>query len=116
MLARIARAAPNLSCSVFFSDLEWKAAVAATTKSTKIPDIPPSVHDMLIMVASLGGYLNRKGDPAPGATVIWRGFTYLKGFADAFAIFSNETNADPEIAVKNTLAISENRLLLHRVI
>ena len=35
-------------------------------------------------VARLGGYLDRKSDPPPGTTVIWRGFTRLSDLNEGF--------------------------------
>ena len=102
MLVRLSRVAPNLPCSVFFSELEWKSVIAATSKSLTALDKVPTIQEMLIMIAKLGGYLNRKGDPAPGATVIWRGFTYLRGFMDAFQMFVHTADADSGNFVKKT--------------
>ena len=35
-------------------------------------------------VARLGGYLDRKSDPPPGTTVMWRGFTRLSDLDEGF--------------------------------
>lgn len=35
---------------------------------------------MIKMIASLGGYMNRKNDPEPGPTTLWIGFQRLKDF------------------------------------
>ena len=96
------RLAPDLPCSTLFSEAEWKAALAATIKSLVLPEIEPTAHEVLIMIACLGGYLNRKHDPLPGATVIWRGLTYLKGFTDALELISGVTDSEPEVLFKNT--------------
>jgi hypothetical protein len=37
----------------------------------------------------LGGYLNRRHDPPPGATVIWRGFLVLHEITEMFRIFAS---------------------------
>ncbi len=39
------------------------------------------------MVAQIGGFLGRKGDGDPGATVLWRGLDKLAFITDAFRIF-----------------------------
>jgi hypothetical protein len=76
--------------------------VAATTKTLATSGNEPSIQEMVTMVARLGGYPNRKHDPNPGATVIWRGLTYLSAFADAFELFSKSSNEDFGVFVKNT--------------
>ena len=35
---------------------------------------------MTEMIASMGGYMNRKHDPAPGSTVLWIGLQRLRDF------------------------------------
>jgi hypothetical protein len=39
------------------------------------------------MVAKLGGFLGRKGDGDPGATVLWRGLNRLADITEIFKIF-----------------------------
>ena len=43
------------------------------------------VNFYMIRVARLGGYLARRHDPPPGATVIWRGFSRLADLVEGFA-------------------------------
>ena len=47
--------------------------------------------DLLVCpeLATLGGYLNRRHDPPPGATVIWRGFLVLHEITEMFRIFAS---------------------------
>ncbi len=35
------------------------------------PNKPPKLNAMVKIIASMGGYLNRKSDPDPGPTTIW---------------------------------------------
>lgn len=85
-LSRISRINPGLPCTVIFSENEWKAAYAAINKTVHPPSIVPTIHEMMIMIARLGGYLNRKKDPPPGAKVIWQGLEYLRVFMDAWEL------------------------------
>ena len=39
-----------------------------------MPQSPPSVSEIIIMLAKLGGFLNRKNDGFPGMTHIWKGW------------------------------------------
>jgi hypothetical protein len=41
-----------------------------------------SIHDFLMMLAKLGGHLNRKHDGPPGWLVLWRGWTKLQPMVD----------------------------------
>lgn len=101
-LTRISRANPELPCTVVFSEMEWKAAYAAVHKTPLTPSVIPTIQEMIIMIARLGGYLNRKNDPAPGAKVIWRGLEYLQAFSDAWEILQSMQTAETEFPVKKS--------------
>jgi len=48
---------------------------------------PGKPHDLdvyMTAVARLGGYLARRHDPAPGPTVLWRGFSLLADLVSGF--------------------------------
>ena len=101
-LSRISRANPELPCTIIFSEAEWKAAYAAINKSIIPSKSVPTIREMLIMVARLGGYLNRKNDPEPGAKVIWRGLEYLRAFVDAWELMQPPTTTQDEFSVKKS--------------
>ncbi len=101
-LSRISRINPELPCTVIFSEMEWKSAYAAINKSMKPSETIPSVREMLIMIARLGGYLNRKSDPEPGAEVIWRGLEYLRAFMDCWEITESARPTQNSIPVKKS--------------
>src|SRR5262249_54249695 len=101
-LSRISRTHPELPCTVIFSEEEWRAAVIAINKNIS-PNHPiPTIREMMILVARLGGYLNRKKDPEPGAKVIWRGLEYLRIFVDALEIAQALVNTQNEFSVKKS--------------
>jgi hypothetical protein len=101
-LSRISRANPDLPCTVVFSEMEWRATYTAVNKSLQPISKVPTIREMLIMIARLGGYLNRKNDPEPGAKVIWRGLEYLRGFIDAWEILQSSTTAENVFSVKKS--------------
>ncbi len=101
-LSRISRIHPELPCTVIFSEKEWKAAYAAIHKSSQSCATVPTLREMLIMVARLGGYLNRKSDPEPGAKVIWRGLDYLRIFMEAWEILQPSSNTENEFLIKKS--------------
>jgi hypothetical protein len=86
-LTRLGRETPDLPCDVFFEEEEWKALCAYHHKSATPPEAPPTLGEAMGMVAKIGGFLGRKGDGSPGATVLWRGLDKLSFLAELFRIF-----------------------------
>jgi len=64
-LTMLGRECPQMSCDSVFADEEWRAVYLVTQRKPP-PDAPPSLDTMVRMVASLGGFLNRKNDGVPG--------------------------------------------------
>ncbi|WP_018578050.1 IS4 family transposase, partial [Legionella shakespearei] len=67
-------------------ECEWKA-VYAVLKKTKPPQKPPTLHEMIIMIAKLGGFLARKSDGFPGPKVMWQGLQRMRDFSMAWITF-----------------------------
>lgn len=65
-LTKLGREAPDVPCTVFSEEAEWKAIVAYKTKIPIPPDETPTLRETIHMVASLGGFLGRKSDGEPG--------------------------------------------------
>jgi len=76
-LTKMGRETPNVPCTVFFEDYEWKALVAHITQNPVPPPEPPTLREAVRMVASLGGFLGRKGDGEPGTQTTWIGLQRL---------------------------------------
>lgn len=76
-LTKLGRETPEVPCTVFFEDAEWKALVAYKTQNPIPPEKPPTLHDAIHMVASLGGFLGRKSDGEPGTQTLWLGLQRL---------------------------------------
>ena len=87
-LTMLGRCCPNISCDAVLDESEWKAVYAVVTKK-KPPKKPPELNTMVKMIASLGGYLNRKHDGDPGNQVMWLGMQRMRDFAIAWEIFPN---------------------------
>ena len=83
----IGRECPDLSCTVLFEEDEWKS-VYMIAKQKPPPETPPSLGEFIIMIASLGGYLNRKCDGPPGTKTMWVGLQRMVDFALAWKSFS----------------------------
>jgi hypothetical protein len=80
-LAKLGREVPDVPCTVFFEEFEWKALHTHITKTPVPPSDPPTLNQAMRMVATLGGFLGRKNDGEPGTTTLWRGLQYLDGIA-----------------------------------
>jgi len=80
-LVKLGRETPDVPCTVFFEDAEWKALCAHMTQNPIPPSQPPSLSQAMRMVATLGGFLGRKGDGEPGTKSIWLGLQHLDDLA-----------------------------------
>ncbi|WP_245841173.1 IS4 family transposase [Paraburkholderia ribeironis] len=69
--------------------VEWQVLYCRVHRTTWPPDRVSSLDQAVLWIATLGGYLNRRNDPPPGATVIWRGFLVLHEIAEMFRIFNS---------------------------
>lgn len=87
-LTKQGRETPNIPCDVFLSEDEWKA-LCAYVKKKPPPDRPPPLGEAVRMIASLGGFLGRKGDGEPGVTTMWRGLQRLQDIAAGFTMFKS---------------------------
>jgi hypothetical protein len=94
-LTWLGREIPDMPCTVFFNDAEWKALVGFIHQTPKVADTPPSLQQAIIMVAGLGGYLNRKSDGPPGTETIWRGLQRLDDITKAFIAFVFRPGVSP---------------------
>jgi hypothetical protein len=79
------RQSPETPCDVILSEDEWKALTVFFTKKPP-PSKPPSLYQAVVWIASLGGFMGRKGDGHPGTTTTWRGLQRLEGIALGFAL------------------------------
>lgn len=84
---KLGRECPEISTEVLFSASEWKPVYKVQNKGAKLPDEPPKLGEFITMLAKLGGYLNRKNDPPPGPTVMWKGFNKMQTLSEAWDSF-----------------------------
>jgi len=76
-LTRLGRDTPEVPCTVYFEEAEWKALTAYITRNPLSPERTPTLREATHMVASLGGFLGRKGDGEPGTKSLWIGLQRL---------------------------------------
>lgn len=70
-LMRLGRICPDLDASLFFDPDEIRGAYLLTKEPR--PDRPPTLNEMVRLIARVGGFLGRKGDGEPGVKTIWQG-------------------------------------------
>jgi hypothetical protein len=87
-LSSIAKIAPNSSCSTYFDDDEWQAAYVFINNK-KPPKIVPDVQTIIVCIATMGGYLNRKNDSPPGPKAMWQGLSQLYNFLQINSIYQH---------------------------
>jgi len=91
-LTKLGRETPDVPCTVYFEEIEWKALVGFIRKDPIAPAQPPRLREAIRMVASLGGFLGRKSDGEPGTQTIWLGLQRLDDISAAWKIFSEMSN------------------------
>jgi hypothetical protein len=76
----LGRQCPDLPCSVVFEEDEWQATWVII-KGGSPPQSPPTLKEMIRMVASCGGFMGRKRDGDPGPQTLWIGLSRVQDFA-----------------------------------
>jgi hypothetical protein len=94
-LTMLGRETPELPCTVFFKDIEWKALCCYVKKTPIAPQTPPSLREAMFMVGAIGGHLGRKSDGFPGTQTLWRGLQRLETATEMYAIFTQQDYPHP---------------------
>jgi len=84
---RLGRECPELPCTVVFEDDEWRAVYAVVTNAPP-PTTLPTLGEVVLLVATLGGYQHRKGDGPPGPKALWVGLQRLTDLTLAWQAFA----------------------------
>lgn len=87
-LTNVQRIEPTSPCTTVLADHEWRALYALATRLATEPSEVPTVEQIVIWIAQLGGFLNRKGDGYPGVTVIWRGWQRFQDALSMWLVFN----------------------------
>ena len=85
-LTKLGRETPDVPCSVYFEEAQWKALVTFVTKNPTPAENPPTLREAIRMVAVLGGFLGRKGDGEPGTQVLWHGLQRLDDITEIWKV------------------------------
>lgn len=71
-VCRLGREFPDTSCEAVFEPSEWKAVYYVVRQEPPAPE-PPTLKEMIRLVAQLGGYVNRPDSDEPGPQTVWLG-------------------------------------------
>jgi hypothetical protein len=77
---------PDISCEAVFEPAEWQS-VYQIVKRDPPPKQPPTLREMVRLVAQLGGYVNRKREDEPGPQTVWLGLQRLHDIALCWQVF-----------------------------
>jgi hypothetical protein len=77
-LTHIARVAPQTPACAVISKHELQVLRAVTKPTAALKHNLSTAKDVVLAIAILGGFLNRKHDGQPGPTPIWRGWQFLQ--------------------------------------
>jgi len=91
LMTLLGRETPELPAEILFSDIELRTLRAYAKKKGIKP--PILLGEAVILVAKIGGYLNRKNDPPPGYQILWHGYLEFQYMCMGFALLENDEPA-----------------------
>jgi hypothetical protein len=92
-VCRLGREFPEISCEAIFEPAEWKSVYYVVHRSPP-PQQPPTLSQMVRLVAQLGGYVNRKRRDPPGPQTVWLGLQRTHDIALCWQTFGPEARKD----------------------
>jgi hypothetical protein len=96
-VCRLGREFPDISCEAVFEPAEWQSVFQIVKRDTP-PKQPPTLREMVRLVAQLGGYVNRKRDDEPGPQTVWLGLQRLHDIALCWVTFGPGAKEPPSAA------------------
>ena len=88
LMTLLGRETPELPAEVLFSDIELRTLRAYAKKKGIKP--PILLGEAVILVAKIGGYLDRKNDPPPGHQILWHGYLEFQYMCLGFSLLEEE--------------------------
>jgi len=88
-LCRLSQECPTVSCEVVFDPCEWMPIWMAVRR-VQPPKTPPTINELVKMIASLGGYVMRT-TTRPGTQTLWIGLQRLRDLSLAWDTFGPGT-------------------------
>jgi len=90
-LTALGEKTPEVPCTIYFTDSEWKALCTFVSRTKTPPKLPPSLNEAVRLLGQLGGHLGRKRDGHPGTEVLWRGMTRLADIGLAYELYHSDS-------------------------
>src|SRR2546427_3101951 len=87
----LARAVPEMPCSVLLELDEWPALYCAIHHGPTPPEEPPSLEQAVRWIAQLGGFVGRRRRDQPGTETLWRGVLHLKELPKKYPLIKPDT-------------------------
>ena len=88
-LTWLGRTHPNLPCTIYFEDNQWKALSCFLTRKPTPQKKVPTIREVVGWVGKLGGHLGRKCDGPPGTQVLWEGLQRTDDIVAAMTIHAH---------------------------
>lgn len=92
----LARAVPDMPCSVLLDLDEWQALSCAIPQCSTPPEAPPSLEQAVRWIAQLGGFVGRRRRDQPGTETLWRGFQHFMDLTKMYRIIRPEPSIRPK--------------------
>ena len=83
----LGRVCSEISASEVFEEAEWKSVYKIVNSRKSLPRKPPRLGEFIILIAVLGGYVDKKGAEPPGVKTMWKGMARMVDFAIAWEAF-----------------------------
>ena len=90
-LTKLGREVPDVPCTVFFEEAEWKALATYKSNNPIPPEQSPTLREAIRMLASLGGFLGRNSDGEPGTKAMWLGLQRLEDLTAMWKIMASNS-------------------------
>ena len=94
LVCRLGRALPDIDCEAIFEPSEWKSVYWVVRRKPP-PAKPPTLQEMVRMVAQLGGYVNCKRKDEPGPQTVWLGLQRLHDITLCWEVFGPGSSRGP---------------------
>jgi len=86
LMTLLGREVPELPAELLFSNAELRVLGDYAQTRRRPRPRPTQLGQAVLLVATLGGYLNRNNDPPPGHELMWHGYTKLTAMAMAYEL------------------------------
>jgi hypothetical protein len=77
VMTLLGREVPELPAEVMFTDIEIEVLAAWARRHRRKLTPPDTLGDAIVLVAMIGGYINRNSDPPAGHELMWYGYQNL---------------------------------------